>query len=1443
MSLKIKEIINSAEGTIDQELLTKEGRGGFISTGYLHNKPLIEYLKSDESLEYLFDNIKNGVTITRDDEERTATPDSAYRTLFAVTSQRVFCVVGREDGDKVLEIPMEEITGAVVDTGFRKDLLTIHSTLGRTEFYTRSDSDTASAVEYIRRQCRETETEQPDAGDDTPTGDTGSGDSLSKRQKMTSTIEWVAAELGRIPQYSDMHDYGSFEPEEYAKRFSSWQDAIESTDLDIEARLIDNLQGVATAVGRTPTQSDIKEYGTYNVNLYAEYFGGYNQALSAADVQNFSTYAVEDTTERTSTGSDDEVDTDQSTNKEAESVESKTPGPDTDETDVTSTDATTPSEQGHQSESGESSAGTDTSQERRQDIQAGGEGTSIGVRSESEAESSSVETTTGSPAYVDTEAVSDYTFDAVAEAESKVSRADTLGKHADETRQLLIRAHNSLCQVLADDQPGIDRDDLERRIAELEHRLDDFGTTARPEDVAPDDTTDSGADNQGRTTAGDGAAADVEQSQHNGADPISRRPNESRREYLVRRGGKLSKSSKPSSARADTEDGTTDSTEDISTDEVSVESPLRREKMIRTIEEVAADLGRIPKYVDMHHHGSFEAKEYSKEFTSWQEAIKATDIDIEAPLIDELQSVGEEVGRAPTRSELEEQGSYDSNRYVEHFGSYDQALSAADLEKPSRDTLLAELQRVADRLGCTPTSAHVKEFGDYPVTYYRKQLGSVRNAAEEAGMDYESNLIDAIKALAIGLGHRPTTGEFNEYALYSHSYTYNFFDGWREACEAAGVGSDDAVEGLLSDLIRTEINEIIENAPVTDTFREEYTEEPDSTDQPGSTEEDTARNEEKVIADTIRAIAIGLGQQPNRLRFTQFSEHSISDVGRHFENWTDACQAAGVNSDDVVRELHTALSQSEVEELLENAALNDKFYDAHPDIGSTEGDDEQVSDDQLDGRKRETLLEELESVIADLGRLPTYSEMYDYEEVDPRDYSEEFGGWDNALQATDLDVEARLLSALQDVGAELGRAPTKAEVDEHGTYDRGWYDKYFDSWESAVTQTGFTYPTEEELLEEIRKITDELGYVPAKQHIENYDTNPAGFYRREFGSVKQATAAAGLDYRDDVIESIRRLAVEINKTPTTTDFNEHAPYSSSYVYDHFDTWGDACAAAGVDSADEVKKLIKGSRTQIEESDPGQSFSDKLKPSPLAEYYEAFGNLVAVQEALFYEELENLNQSGPMLRWHELVHNRWAGDSSAKFTQSYGAQQNERVGFNIGEYRDAYGDGNRVTDFQAIETTALPEAIVKLVSSVSETEQPRAAELRIPETPEGGEPVPVLVESTDAFERAESLINEFPEQPKTGMGQQDSTTRVNDEQDSLESSDDSKADPQAEDDAPERTGDELTDIGGVTASTAEALRSAGYHTTEELKAADKDELAEIEKVGSQTASRIKLLLGS
>ena len=169
-------------------------------------------------------------------------------------------------------------------------------------------------------------------------------------------------------------------------------------------------------------------------------------------------------------------------------------------------------------------------------------------------------------------------------------------------------------------------------------------------------------------------------------------------------------------------------------------------------------------------------------------------------LIDELLRVADEVGGAPTKTDMDEHGEYSAKTYHNRFGSWNAALTEAGLEpnvelntNTDRDAMIDELLRVADEVGGTPTMTDMNEIGAYSAKTYQRRLGSWNATLTEAGLqpNKEMNIdrdamVDELLRVAKVVGGPPTRADMDEIGAY-HAETYhNHFGSWTKALYTAG---------------------------------------------------------------------------------------------------------------------------------------------------------------------------------------------------------------------------------------------------------------------------------------------------------------------------------------------------------------------------------------------------------------------------------------------------------------------------------------------------------------------------------------------------------------------------------------------------------------------------------------------------------------------------------
>jgi hypothetical protein len=171
-----------------------------------------------------------------------------------------------------------------------------------------------------------------------------------------------------------------------------------------------------------------------------------------------------------------------------------------------------------------------------------------------------------------------------------------------------------------------------------------------------------------------------------------------------------------------------------------------------------------------------------------------------------------------------------------------------------------------------------------------------------------------------------------------------------------------------------------------------------------------------------------------------------------------------------------------------------------------------------------------------------------------------------------------LLDALQALADALNTTPTRAQMDAHGRYSHRPYYTAFGSWNAALRAAGFVPNHEndvadEDLLDELRRLDDELNRTPRSEDMADHGAFDPSTYYRHFGSWPDAKAAAGLDPTtttsrripdDELIRDLRRLKAELGRTPRQIDVTEYGEYSPRPYYRRWDSWDDVLDAAGLE---------------------------------------------------------------------------------------------------------------------------------------------------------------------------------------------------------------------------------------------------------------------------------------
>ena len=174
---------------------------------------------------------------------------------------------------------------------------------------------------------------------------------------------------------------------------------------------------------------------------------------------------------------------------------------------------------------------------------------------------------------------------------------------------------------------------------------------------------------------------------------------------------------------------------------------LSSEDLIAELVQLAEELGRTPHAEDMDSRGKFNHRNYIRCFGTWNAALRSAGLELNRrydhtsqELVSELQRLADELGRIPTKDDMNSYGAFSTRPYITQFGGWNTSLEAAGFEPKYRTDipdgdLLDELRRLDDELDHTPRQRDMSSTGRYsPDTYYHR-FGSWSAALGEVGIE------------------------------------------------------------------------------------------------------------------------------------------------------------------------------------------------------------------------------------------------------------------------------------------------------------------------------------------------------------------------------------------------------------------------------------------------------------------------------------------------------------------------------------------------------------------------------------------------------------------------------------------------------------------------------------------------------------------------------------
>jgi hypothetical protein len=417
-----------------------------------------------------------------------------------------------------------------------------------------------------------------------------------------------------------------------------------------------------------------------------------------------------------------------------------------------------------------------------------------------------------------------------------------------------------------------------------------------------------------------------------------------------------------------------------------------RDVLIAELQRLADQINHPPGLRDMNQHGAHSSKTYQKKFGSWNNALRAAGLEINAEtdinksnLIDELRRLGDELDRTPTSRDMADKGKYGTATYTHKFGSWNDAVQEAGLEivrqrDVSRADMISEIQRLADELGKPPAVHQMRDQGKLGVTTISREFGTWSAALEHAG--YEPNkemgvskekLTEELTRLRDKLGRPPKAQEMSRRGAYSIGTFERRFGSWNTALERAGFDLHNRAniprDELLDELTR--LSDTLDRTPTSmdmessgrfghTTYSSTFGSWNEAIREANLIVNVRSDIPEPELLDELKSLRDELGKAPERREMDQQGQFDSSTYSHRFGTWNDALRAA-----DIVPS--TRINIPEVE-----------------------------------------LKNEIRRLADELNRPPTRDEMEQQGKFSHSVYSHRFGTWTDALIETGLEPHKTL---------------------------------------------------------------------------------------------------------------------------------------------------------------------------------------------------------------------------------------------------------------------------------------------------------------------------------------------------------------------------------------------------------------------------------------------------
>lgn len=477
-------------------------------------------------------------------------------------------------------------------------------------------------------------------------------------------------------------------------------------------------------------------------------------------------------------------------------------------------------------------------------------------------------------------------------------------------------------------------------------------------------------------------------------------------------------------------------------------------------------------------------------------------------------------------------------------------------EPPSRGELLEELTQLDSTLDRLPYASDLSDMSEYSAADYQGEFGSWNEALEAAGIDKRKELLAELQRLTDELGEKPTQSEMNSLGKYSSTLYARYFGQWSTAKERlddfeCAETRDTQSPGDRESLSQTE-SEFVWSTSV---------EQSDDVQQK-SIDISKGKQEysKKELLDYLCELDELFGEPPSEQFVRHYGSYPIRAYERRFKSWNGALDAANLPSVDWEKRTDRNPTRVEIlDELVEYAAeagevptpidvwrntslyaitVSDRFgsLSAALDVaGITEESfdhqsDQPENDDTSVSPEDSGIVRELKRIGTPPSDPPNPSEFERKSTLSLVTVRESFGTWLTALEKAGYDPAAaiddeesaqgytreELLEEIRRVTTRIGAVPTTTDFDNNADMTSQTVKNYIGNWETALEKAGvsnlgnseirelwaeYELPDAKMLQSEAEWVDEAVAGQTTAADIRTFARYPESYFEEVFGSI------------------------------------------------------------------------------------------------------------------------------------------------------------------------------------------------------------------------------------------------------------------------------------------------------------------------------------------------------